>query len=87
MSDPRIGITNVLSKLLPDGAVSRPDDDVSLFRSVKIEELDLDSLELLELVMRFEDRLSIELDEDRVMDCKCLGELVDLAHEVKMSSQ
>jgi acyl carrier protein len=43
-----------------------------------LEAIDVDSLTLLELVMRVEDAYGIELNEAAVNDCRTIGELVTL---------
>lgn len=51
------------------------------FASRRVEDLGLDSLDSMELVMNIEDRFGIMLDEDKVIGCETVGDLVQLAAE------
>ena len=53
-----------------------PEDTVS--RAATFEELDVDSLDLVELAQVIEDEFGVALKGDDVKDIKSVGELVDL---------
>jgi len=53
-----------------------PEDTVS--REATFEELDVDSLDLVELAQVIEDEFGVALKGDDVKDIKSVGELVDL---------
>ena len=44
------------------------------------EDLEIDSLGILEVVMAFEDEFGIEIDDDELADVKTVGEAVNLLH-------
>lgn len=47
-----------------------------------IEDLDVDSLTLIELIAEFEDEFDIEIDEDKLEDIKTVGDVVDYLEEL-----
>jgi acyl carrier protein len=47
-------------------------------RDAQFEELDLDSLDLVELAQIVEDEFGVELDGDAVKDVKTVGDVIDL---------
>ena len=56
--------------------------DESLYgRDLNLEDLDIDSLTVLEFVVAVEDAFDIELDDEAVSDCHTLGEALDLIME------
>lgn len=64
---------NVVATIVTFGP---PADTVS--RSATFEELDVDSLDLVELAQVIEDEFGVALKGDDVKDIKSVGELVDL---------
>lgn len=46
------------------------------------EDLDVDSLTLIELIAEFEDEFDIEIDEDKLEDIKTVGDVVDYLEEL-----
>jgi acyl carrier protein len=57
---------------------------VDLSADTTIEELDLDSLDEVELLMSIEDQMKIELDQAEVNSCLTIGSLASLI-EAKIS--
>ena len=56
--------------------------DESLYgRDLNLEDLDIDSLTVLEFVVAVEDAFDIELDDEAVSACHTLGEALDLIME------
>ena len=51
-----------------------------------VDDLDVDSLDLVEYVMAIEDELSIELPEDELTGAKNIGDLVDIVHAKTLTS-
>ena len=47
-------------------------------RDANFEDLDLDSLDLVELAQIIEDEFGVELDGDAVKDVKTVGDVIDL---------
>lgn len=50
----------------------------SEYIDLKIAELGIDSLSKLEMVMKLEERLSIELPEEDLLECETMGQLIKL---------
>lgn len=46
-----------------------------------IDDLNLDSIELVELIMSVEDEFDIEIDEDRLEKVRSIGDVLDLLEE------
>ena len=44
------------------------------------EDLEIDSLGIVEVVMAFEDEFDIEIDDEELSDVKTVGEAVNLLH-------
>ena len=53
-------------------------DQSQITRSATFEELDIDSLDLVELAQIVEDEYGVELKGDDVKDVKTVGEVIDL---------
>ncbi len=53
-------------------------DEESLDREMRLESLDLDSLETLEFLNAIEDEFDIELADNEFVGCDTLGEVADL---------
>lgn len=52
--------------------------DGEITRDAQFEDLDLDSLDLVELAQIVEDEFGVELDGDAVKDVKTVGDVIDL---------
>ncbi|WP_010140903.1 acyl carrier protein, partial [Oceanicola sp. S124] len=59
-------------------AMPETEDDFAAFRAFPIAETRMDSLDSMELIMEIEDRFAISLDEDAVLECRTLGDLIAL---------
>ncbi|MDD7363869.1 MAG: acyl carrier protein [Peptoniphilus sp.] len=46
-----------------------------------VDDLNMDSIELVELIMSIEDEFEIELDEDKLEDLHTIGDVLELAEE------
>lgn len=46
-----------------------------------IDDLNMDSIELVELIMSVEDEFDIEIDEDRLEKVRSIGDVLDLLEE------
>ena len=46
-----------------------------------IDDLNMDSIELVELIMSVEDEVDIEIDEDRLEKVRSIGDVLDLLEE------
>jgi acyl carrier protein len=61
-----------------DGLVELGSDRGELSRDATLEDLDVDSLDLVELAQIVEDAYGVELRGDDVKDVKTVGEVIDL---------
>jgi acyl carrier protein len=61
-----------------DALASFGPDKSQITRSSTFEELDIDSLDLVELAQIVEDEYGVELKGDDVKDVKTVGEVIDL---------
>jgi acyl carrier protein len=61
-----------------DGLVELGTDRDALSREASLEDLDIDSLDLVELAQIVEDEYGVELKGDDVKDVKTVGEVIDL---------
>ena len=58
-------------------------DEESVTRDTSFtEDLDVDSLTLIELIAEFEDEFDIEIDEDELEKIKTVGDVVDYLEEL-----
>ena len=56
-------------------------DESKVTMDAKLEEdLEIDSLGIVEVVMAFEDEFDIEIDDEELADVKTVGEAVNLLH-------
>ena len=56
-------------------------DESKISMESKLEEdLEIDSLGIVEVVMAFEDEVDIEIDDEELADVKTVGEAVNLLH-------
>jgi acyl carrier protein len=68
---------NVEEKIY-DGLVELGTERDELSREATLEDLDVDSLDLVELAQIVEDEFGVELRGDDVKDVKTVGEVIDL---------
>jgi acyl carrier protein len=61
-----------------DGLVELGTERAELSREATLEDLDVDSLDLVELAQIVEDEYGVELRGDDVKDVKTVGEVIDL---------
>jgi acyl carrier protein len=72
-------VTSVnVEKTIYDGLVELGTERDQLSREASLEDLDVDSLDLVELAQIVEDEFGVELRGDDVKDVKTVGEVIDL---------
>jgi acyl carrier protein len=67
-----------VEKTIFDGLVELGTERDALKRDASLEDLDVDSLDLVELAQIVEDEYGVELKGDDVKDVKTVGEVIDL---------
>ena len=67
-----------VEKTIYDGLVELGTERDRLSREASLEDLDVDSLDLVELAQIVEDEFGVELRGDDVKDVKTVGEVIDL---------
>jgi acyl carrier protein len=67
-----------VEKTIFDGLVELGTERGELSREATLENLDVDSLDLVELAQIVEDEFGVELRGDDVKDVKTVGEVIDL---------
>ena len=67
-----------VEKTIFDGLVELGTERDHLARDASLEDLDVDSLDLVELAQIVEDEYGVELKGDDVKDVKTVGEVIDL---------
>jgi acyl carrier protein len=67
-----------VEKTICDGLVELGTERDQLSRDATLEDLDVDSLDLVELAQIVEDEYGVELKGDDVKDVKTVGEVIDL---------
>jgi len=67
-----------VEKTIYDGLVELGTERDELSREATLEDLDVDSLDLVELAQIVEDEFGVELKGDDVKDVKTVGEVIDL---------
>ena len=67
-----------VEKTIYDGLVELGTEREELSREANLEDLDVDSLDLVELAQIVEDEYGVELRGDDVKDVKTVGEVIDL---------
>jgi acyl carrier protein len=67
-----------VEKTIYDGLVELGTERDKLSREASLEDLDVDSLDLVELAQIVEDEFGVELRGDDVKDVKTVGEVIDL---------
>jgi acyl carrier protein len=70
--------TENVEKTIYDGLVELGTERAELSREATLEDLDVDSLDLVELAQIVEDEFGVELKGDDVKDVKTVGEVIDL---------
>jgi acyl carrier protein len=70
--------TDNVEKTIYDGLVELGTERDQLSREASLEDLDVDSLDLVELAQIVEDEYGVELRGDDVKDVKTVGEVIDL---------
>ncbi len=70
--------TDKVEKVIFDGLVELGTERDELKREASLEDLDIDSLDLVELAQIVEDEFGVELRGDDVKDVKTVGEVIDL---------
>ncbi|HEY2716664.1 MAG TPA: phosphopantetheine-binding protein [Solirubrobacterales bacterium] len=70
--------TENVEKTIYDGLVELGTERDQLARDASLEDLDVDSLDLVELAQIVEDEYGVELKGDDVKDVKTVGEVIDL---------
>ncbi|HEX6665559.1 MAG TPA: phosphopantetheine-binding protein [Solirubrobacterales bacterium] len=70
--------TENVEKTIYDGLVELGTERDELSREASLEDLDIDSLDLVELAQIVEDEFGVELRGDDVKDVKTVGEVIDL---------
>jgi len=70
--------TENVEKTIYDGLVELGTERDELSREATLEDLDVDSLDLVELAQIVEDEFGVELKGDDVKDVKTVGEVIDL---------
>ncbi len=67
-----------VEKTIFDGLVELGTERDALSREATLEDLDVDSLDLVELAQIVEDEYGVELKGDDVKDVKTVGDVIDL---------
>ena len=67
-----------VEKTIYDGLVELGTERDALKRDASLEDLDVDSLDLVELAQIVEDEYGVELKGDDVKDVKTVGDVIDL---------
>jgi acyl carrier protein len=67
-----------VEKTIFDGLVELGTEREALSREATLEDLDVDSLDLVELAQIVEDEYGVELRGDDVKDVKTVGDVIDL---------
>jgi acyl carrier protein len=70
--------TEDVEKVIFDGLVELGTERDQVSREASLEDLDVDSLDLVELAQIVEDEFGVELRGDDVKDVKTVGEVIDL---------
>lgn len=65
---------NLIVKLLKDYV----SDEIEITRESTLKELQIDSLDLVEVVVSAEDETGVTFEDDELVDLKTVGDVVDL---------
>ena len=71
-------VAELIKRSSPNVNIPSEESQIQAFLDLKIENLDMDSLDSMELIMEIEDHFDIILDEEMVLDCKQVGALINL---------
>jgi acyl carrier protein len=78
MSQPRGVTTDRVEQVIFDGLAEVGAEREQISRSASFEDLDVDSLDLVEVSQIVEDEFGVELEGDDIKDLKTVGEVIDL---------
>jgi acyl carrier protein len=70
--------TDRVEQVIFDGLVEVGAERDAVSRSASFEDLDVDSLDLVEVSQIVEDEFGVELEGDDIKDLKAVGEVIDL---------
>jgi acyl carrier protein len=70
--------TDRVEQVIFDGLVEVGADRDAVSRDASFEDLDVDSLDLVEVSQIVEDEFGVELEGDDIKDLKTVGEVIDL---------
>jgi acyl carrier protein len=70
--------TDRVEQVIFDGLVEVGADRDAVSREASFEDLDVDSLDLVEVSQIVEDEFGVELEGDDIKDLKTVGEVIDL---------
>ena len=70
--------TDRVEQVIFDGLVEVGAERDAVSRSASFEDLDVDSLDLVEVSQIVEDEFGVELEGDDIKDLKTVGEVIDL---------
>jgi acyl carrier protein len=70
--------TDRVEQVIFDGLVEVGADRDAVSREASLEDLDVDSLDLVEVSQIVEDEFGVELEGDDIKDLKTVGEVIDL---------
>jgi acyl carrier protein len=75
---PSTATTDSVEKVIFDGLVEVGAERAELSREATFEQLDVDSLDLVEIAQIVEEEFGVELEGDDVKDLHTVGEVIDL---------
>jgi acyl carrier protein len=75
---PSTATTDSVEKVIFDGLVEVGAERDELSREATFEQLDVDSLDLVEIAQIVEEEFGVELEGDDVKDLRTVGEVIDL---------
>jgi acyl carrier protein len=70
--------TNKVEQVIFDGLAEVGADRDAISREATFEDLDVDSLDLVEIAQIVEEQFGVELEGDDVKDLRTVGEVIDL---------
>jgi acyl carrier protein len=68
---------NIIVKLLKDYV----SDEIEITRESTLKELQIDSLDLVEVVVSAEEQTGVTFEDDELVDLKTVGDVVDLLNK------
>jgi acyl carrier protein len=75
---PAEGTTTSVEQVIFDGLAEVGAEREQISREATFEDLDVDSLDLVEIAQIVEDEFGVELEGDDVKDLRTVGEVIDL---------